>query len=57
MKKWYTSRSIWTSAFAFVAAIMQAKYGWVFPPETEMAFFAGVQFVLRFFTNEPITIV
>lgn len=53
-KQWYTSKAIWVNVVAAIAAITQAKYGYVLSPEYQGIILGIINVVLRVYTDKPI---
>lgn len=55
MKKWIKSKTLWMNVIAIAAIILQAEYGFVVSPELELAVLAGINLILRKYTNEGLS--
>jgi hypothetical protein len=55
-KVWWQSKAIWVGLIAFVATVVQAKYGFVVSPEYQGYVLTAVMVLLRFITKEPVTL-
>lgn len=53
-KKWYTSKTIYINAVAFLVMIIQLKYGWTLPVAIEGVIMGIINLVLRRVTKEPV---
>jgi len=57
MKVWYQSRTIWTNVAGLVALLAQWASGTnLIPPEMIATILAVANFVLRFLTDQPISL-
>lgn len=54
VKKWWTSKTLWANVIAAVAFFTQAQLGYVIDPVVQGYILAGVNFVLRFVTKDPV---
>lgn len=51
MKKWYTSKTIWTNVVAAVALFVGNQFGYHLSPEVQGGVIAGVNVILRIITK------
>lgn len=58
MKKWYTSKTLWTNAIAFGYAIYQVVTGTEAPlsPQAQIAILSGVNWALRIITKHGLEV-
>ena len=54
-KPWYLSKTLWLNILAMVAIIVQARYGFVFAVEEQIAVITVANLVLRIFTDKELT--
>jgi len=54
IKKWFTSKTLWTNFFAAVALFAQSQFGYVIDPATQGYIIVVINFILRFLTNKGI---
>ena len=53
-KPWYTSKTLWVNAIAFIALLLQSKFGFVLGPEAEIGIIAIANILLRLVTKHGI---
>jgi hypothetical protein len=51
LKEWYKSKTLWVNIIAFIAMLVQVKYGFIVAPEEQAALLAVVNLLLRAKTN------
>lgn len=57
MKRWYLSKTLAINAVAFIALVLQAKYGKeVLSPEVQGMIIAAINFVLRCLSQDKLTL-
>jgi hypothetical protein len=54
MKAWWLSKTLWVNFIALVAAILQAKFGFVLEPTTQVMILTTINLILRCVTKDPI---
>jgi hypothetical protein len=54
MKVWWLSKTLWVNFIALVAAILQAKFGFVLEPTTQVMILTTINLILRCVTKDPI---
>jgi hypothetical protein len=54
MKNLIKSKTFWVNILALLAMLLQAKYGFIIDPESQIAILAVVNVVLRAVTKEEI---
>jgi len=58
MKKWYTSKTLWANALAFIAVAIQIVSGkTIFSPEAQIMVLTVINTILRLVTKDKIGIV
>lgn len=53
-KKWYLSKTFWLNALAFLAFLIQLKYGFVIGAEEQIAIVTVANLILRAVTKEEL---
>ena len=53
-KPWWSSKILWVNALASVALFAQGYFGFVIPLEVQALILAGVNFLLRIITKDPL---
>ena len=53
-KNWWASKTLWVSAIALVATVLQAKYGMVISPEYQGIILSVIMAILRLTTNKGV---
>ena len=53
-KRWYKSKTLIANIIAAGAFLVQAEYGYALDPVTQGYILAGVNFVLRLVTTNPV---
>jgi len=56
MKVWWESKTIWLNLMGLVAAILQAKYGFILEPAIQGAILTTLNLFFRSITNRPISL-
>ena len=55
MEKWYYSKTFWANVVAGLFIAVQAKWGFVLPPEYQMVAMSLINIVLRKISNTAMT--
>jgi hypothetical protein len=53
-KKWWMSKTLWANAIAAIALFLQSQFGYQLDPVMQGYILAGLNFVLRFVTKDPV---
>ena len=53
-KKWYSSKTLWINAIAFIALLVQSQFSFVISPDEQIGILAVINIILRATTKVPL---